>query len=91
MNGLSITGLRVNGSQPYSKSLFARPDLLPIEQINKWIKFPISNITMQDPGVVGNTSFGCSTLMSHDIHTGKCIRRFAGTYAYCWYFIDRKW
>ena len=25
------------------------------------------------------------------IHTGKCIRRFAGIYAYCRYFIDRKW
>ena len=24
-------------------------------------------------------------------HTGKCIRRVAGIYAYCWYFIDRKW
>ena len=24
-------------------------------------------------------------------HTCKCIRRFAGIYAYCWYFIDRKW
>ena len=24
-------------------------------------------------------------------HTGKCIRRFAGIYAYCQYFIDRKW
>ena len=25
-----------------------------------------------------------------DLHTGKCIRRFGGIYAYCWYFIDRK-
>ena len=24
-------------------------------------------------------------------HTGKCIRRFAGIYAYCRYFIDQKW
>ena len=24
-------------------------------------------------------------------HTGKCIRRFAGIYAYCRYFIERKW
>ena len=24
-------------------------------------------------------------------HTGKCIRRFAGIYADCRYFIDRKW
>ena len=24
-------------------------------------------------------------------HTGKCIRRLAGIYAYCRYFIDRKW
>ena len=23
--------------------------------------------------------------------TGKCIRRFGGIYAYCRYFIDRKW
>ena len=25
------------------------------------------------------------------IYTGKCIRRFGGMYAYCRYFIDRKW
>ena len=25
------------------------------------------------------------------LHTGKCIRRFNGIYAYCRYFIDRKW
>ena len=25
------------------------------------------------------------------IHTGKCIRRFAGIYAYCRCFIDQKW
>ena len=25
------------------------------------------------------------------VQTGKCIRRFAGIYAYCWYFIDRMW
>ena len=25
------------------------------------------------------------------IHTGKCIRRFGGIYAYCRYFIDRMW
>ena len=24
-------------------------------------------------------------------YTGKCIRRFDGIYAYCRYFIDRKW
>ena len=24
-------------------------------------------------------------------HTGKCIRRFGGIYAYCRFFIDRKW
>ena len=24
-------------------------------------------------------------------HTGKCIRRFGGIYAYCRYFIYRKW
>ena len=28
-------------------------------------------------------------VMEH--HTGKCIRRFDGIYAYCRYFIDRKW
>ena len=28
--------------------------------------------------------------LSHT-HTGKCIRRFVGIYAYCRYFIDRKW
>ena len=25
------------------------------------------------------------------LHTGKCIRRFAGIYAYWWYSIDRTW
>ena len=27
----------------------------------------------------------------YQYHTGKCIRRFGGIYAYCRYFIDRKW
>ena len=26
-----------------------------------------------------------------NFYTGKCIRRFGGIYAYCRYFIDRKW
>ena len=26
-----------------------------------------------------------------EVHNGKCIRRFGGIYAYCRYFIDRKW
>ena len=30
------------------------------------------------------------TLQTYN-HTGKCVRRFAGIYTYCWYFIDRKW
>ena len=25
------------------------------------------------------------------LHTGKCMRRFGGINAYCWYVIDRKW
>ena len=32
-----------------------------------------------------------STRPNCHFHTGKCICRFAGIYAYCWYFIDRKW
>ena len=28
---------------------------------------------------------------TYQFHTGKCIRRFGGIYAYCRYFIDRKW
>ena len=27
----------------------------------------------------------------NNTNTGKCIRRFGGIYAYCRYFIDRKW
>ena len=35
---------------------------------------------------------GCdSAISSAKEHTGKCIRRFGGIYAYCRYFIDRKW
>ena len=30
-------------------------------------------------------------LAPYHLHTGKCIRRFGGIYAYCRYFIDRKW
>ena len=36
--------------------------------------------------VIG-TEFSCVS----SYHTGKCIRRFAGIYAYCRYCIDRKW
>ena len=35
---------------------------------------------------------GCLiSLSASPLHTGKCIRRFVGIYAYCRYFIDRKW
>ena len=30
-------------------------------------------------------------ILTYFYHTGKCIRRFGGIYAYCRYFIDRKW
>ena len=33
----------------------------------------------------------CLGELCNSIHTGKCIRRFGGIYAYCRYFIDRKW
>ena len=52
----------------------------------------------------GNCSVGCADgyhyrhgycvegiLLLRHVHTGKCIRRFAGIYAYCRYIIDRKW
>ena len=35
---------------------------------------------------------GDSIPLINDVqHTGKCIRRFAGIYAYSRYFIDQKW
>ena len=34
---------------------------------------------------------GCSSSIDIDFHTGKCIRRFGGIYAYCRYLKDRKW
>ena len=33
----------------------------------------------------------CGSHHYHQYHTGKCIRRFGGIYAYCRYFIDRMW
>ena len=30
-------------------------------------------------------------IIIEEFHTGKCIPGFAGIYAYCRYFIDRKW
>ena len=35
--------------------------------------------------------FVLKSFVSFLAHTGKCIRRFASIYAYCRYFIDRKW
>ena len=41
------------------------------------------------PGILdGKKTYQVSTM---HYHTGKCIRRFGGIYAYCRYFIDRKW
>ena len=37
--------------------------------------------------MISNIKVVCNS----DIHTGKCIRRLGGIYAYCGYFIDRKW
>ena len=36
-------------------------------------------------------SDGADEINCGKLHTGKCIRRFGGIYAYCRYFIDRKW
>ena len=33
----------------------------------------------------------CHCINVYKTHTGKCIRRFAGIYAYCQYFIGREW
>ena len=38
----------------------------------------------------GMTSDTAIYTMDHP-HTGKCIRRLGGIYAYCWYLRDRKW
>ena len=35
--------------------------------------------------------FGHCFIGEQHMHSGKCIRRLAGIYAYCRYFIDRKW
>ena len=32
-----------------------------------------------------------NVILEQLFHTGKCIRRFGGIYAYCRYFKDRKW
>ena len=41
--------------------------------------------------VDGRTTDGHIGILYYLYHTGKCIRRFGGIYAYCRYFIDRKW
>ena len=43
-----------------------------------------------NPVVVSSILAWSHTFMEIN-HTGKCIRRFGGIYAYCRYFIDRKW
>ena len=41
---------------------------------------------------LGTSNLGENTSVeTWDDHTGKCIRRFGGSYVYCRYFIDRKW
>ena len=40
---------------------------------------------------VQTSDFDDESQQSKGQHTGKCIRQFAGIYAYCRYFIDRKW
>ena len=39
----------------------------------------------------GKSFFQKKDLAGHMLHAGKCICRFGGIYAYCRYFIDRKW
>ena len=48
------------------------------------------------PGICLATPDDCTPLYlrnnaTANNHTGKCIRGFGGIYAYCRYFIDRKW
>ena len=49
-------------------------------------------LVISSTGAVERSAVGIGGLFSvvHP-HTGKCIRRFAGIYAYCRYFMDRKW
>ena len=41
--------------------------------------------------VVVLSLFVVTSIVCVVFHTGKCIRRFGGIYAYCRYSIDRKW
>ena len=50
-------------------------------------KEPADLIILQSKGLKLADIFHCVGLR----HTGKYIRRFGGIYAYCRYFIDRKW
>ena len=48
----------------------------------------ISDILLWDRNMLSYP--GCHVRALY-IHTGNCIRRFDGIYAYCRYFVDRKW
>ena len=70
--------------------------ILQGEKLDKLEKADILELTvkyikqLQRTSVIGTYAVEALIEIQH-LHTGKCICRFAGIYAYCRYFIDRKW
>ena len=53
--------------------------------------FHRSNVAPTATDMLKMVSGDSITLINDKQHTGKCIRPFAGSYAYCRYFIDLRW
>ena len=52
------------------------------------IALPLVSVSEADQGFLERKFISINVW---GFHTGKCIRRFGGIYAYCRYFIDQKW
>ena len=82
LNGLRLRGFlsQVNDCQLTMKNLFCMNTLLTDAKLRS--AFRLINIIL-----AVSVQYSRNTVRL----SGKCIRRFAGIYAYCRYFIDRNW
>ena len=55
------------------------------------VKKLVTGVLLHDNPYVHKSKVAQAAIRGCKFHTGKCICRFAGIYAYCRYSIDRKW
>ena len=64
---------------------------IPLASSNWRVDFWSERVGYLPSSPLRSSAFSDMLTAFYPLHTGKCIRRFGGIYAYCRYLIDRKW